>query len=134
MRAAVQGFWRVFTTKTADRLAEFYAPEATIWSSTSERIELGRLAILRRSREYLAGDADLRTSIKGPIEVMLYGDVAVACYTFEFYADRVSEATHRVIKERITCGRATQVFWKHDDREFRIVHEHFSVPANGQRS
>lgn len=78
VRATVQGFWLAFAAKAAERMSEFYDSRATVWSSTADRIEPDRLAVIRRCREYLIAKGDLRASVKGPIEVGLFGNVAIA--------------------------------------------------------
>ena len=131
VRATVKDFWGTFVAKNTDRFSELYDPVATIWSSTAERVEPGRLAVVRRSREYFENRGDLYASVKDPIEVEVFGNIAVAAYTFEFYADKGGNGDFQVGKERIRRGRATQVFLRDDRGQLRIIHEHLSQPAKG---
>jgi ketosteroid isomerase-like protein len=133
VRAAVARFWDAFETKSADQLEELYEPQATVWSSTGSRLEPGRLAVMRRRREYFGPRGNMVVSVKD-IEIRLLGKVAVACYAFELSADRVVGAMAQVSKEEIPLGRATQVFMIDDASKLLIAHEHLSVAATKRKS
>jgi ketosteroid isomerase-like protein len=128
VRAEVNRFWTVFTSKSPDLLEEFYAPDATVFSSSGVRAEPGRLAVTRRRREYF----DKQTSVRvqtGIIDVQVIGDnSAVASYTFRFDADRVAGGMGKTSDEHLEHGRATQVFIADSEGKLRIVHEHLSAP------
>lgn len=128
IRAEVARFWNAFTSKSADVLENLYAHESTCFGSASHRSEPGRLAATRRQREYFAPAAMLRSQL-GHVDVVMLGESsAVASYTFQFHATKVTSAGSRATEEHITHGRATQVFSLDQDGVLRIVHEHFSLP------
>lgn len=126
IRAEVKRFWSILSNKRADQLAEVYAHESTVFSSTGARPEPGRLAAARRQREYCQPLTTVTTTL-GMIEVALLGEsAAVASYTFQFHASRVATAKGGVVEEIIEHGRATQVFQLDPDGNLRIVAEHLS--------
>lgn len=128
VKGAVRRFWDVFTSKSAEALAELYAHESSVFGSQSTRSEPGRLAAARRNREYFHSHSVLKAST-GDIEVMLLGDgAAVASYTFKFHATKVASILGKAAEENIERGRATQVFALDPGGALRIVHEHLSVP------
>jgi hypothetical protein len=125
VRSEVSRYWEAFTSKDADTLEDFYAHESIGFSSTSTRSEPGRLAAIRRKREYFGNEGTIRSEL-GTIEVVPLGEQAVvACYTFQFHASR-SYLLDRIVEEHIRNGRATQVFGLDTDGHLRIFHEHFS--------
>ena len=129
VKGAVRRFWDVFTTKSAEGLAEFYAHESSVFGSQSTRSEPGRLAAARRNREYFHSHSVLKAST-GDIEVVLLGEsAAVASYTFKFHATKVASILEKAGEENIQHGRATQVFALDPGGVLRIVHEHLSVPG-----
>lgn len=129
----VQRFWNAFAAKDAHALEEFYAHESVVFGSISTRPEPGRLAATRRQREYFHGKSVLKAR-PSMIEVMLLGDsAAIASYNFEFEATNVAIGGNGAAKseEKITHGRATQVFGFDPEGRLRILHEHLSLPAKG---
>ena len=127
VRAEVQRFWNTFSTKADDTLAEFYAPDSTVFGSDATRTEPGRLAAARRKREYFHAKTTLHVTL-GPIDVILLGDsAAVATYTFRFHANRVQHGLDQSDEEDIQHGRGTQVFKLEPDGKLLIVHEHLSA-------
>ena len=129
VRAEVTRFWNAFTSKSIETLEDFYAHESSVFGSVSNRPEPGRLAAKRREREYFQTEAVLRYQL-GNVDVVALSDTsAVACYTFQFHATKLSGSAKRV-EEHIAGGRATQVFAIDPaDKKIRIYHEHLSVPA-----
>ncbi|HUK86744.1 MAG TPA: hypothetical protein VLT85_03690 [Terriglobales bacterium] len=126
VRAEVKRFWTVMSSKRADQLAEVYAHESTVFSSSGARPEPGRLAAARRQREYFQPLTTVTTTL-GMIEVVLLGEsAAVASYTFQFHASKVATAAGGTVEEIIEHGRGTQVFQLEPDGSLRIVHEHLS--------
>lgn len=126
VRAEVARFWTAFASKAVERLEEFYDPEAIVFPSAATRSEPGRLTVVRRSREYFSPQARLQHSL-GPIDVQAIGDqAAIASYVFRFEAKNVAGSLATLRDEKITHGRATQVFMADRDGTLRIVHEHFS--------
>jgi ketosteroid isomerase-like protein len=127
VRGEVLRFWNVFMEKNATALMDFYAPDSSVFSSVSARVEPGRLAAARRQREYFHAKSTIR-STTGNIEVILLGDLgAVADYTFTFHATRVATGMSAAAEEDIKQGRATQVFRLEPDGRVLIVHEHLSA-------
>lgn len=127
VKGEVHRFWNTFSSKDAQGLADFYSPEASVFSSVASRSEPGRLAAARRQREYFHARASLRASV-GAIDVVLLGDhAAVASYTFQFHASKVASSITENVEEDIKNGRASQVFAYDPDGKLRIVHEHLSA-------
>ena len=128
IKAEVERFWKVFASKSAQALADFYAHEASVFGSGTNRSEPGRLAATRREREYCNSQSIVKASV-GYVDVLLIGDnVAVASYNFEFHASKIATGLNKAGTEDITNGRATQVFSYDAEGKLRIMHEHFSVP------
>jgi ketosteroid isomerase-like protein len=128
VKAEIGRYWKAFMDKDAATLSAFYAHESVGFGSASRRSEPGRMAAIRREREYFQNSAKINASIDG-VEVVLLGDsAAVAAYTFRFHASR-SEAYGKTTEEHIEDGRATQVFAFDPDGHLRIFHEHFSQPV-----
>ena len=127
IKAEVQRFWKVMSGKSGEELADFYSPYATVFGSSAMSAEPGRVAAIRRKREYLNPDAHLAADL-GPIEVHLMGEsAAVASYTFSFNARNVTNDIGDPKSESIRYGRATQVFEIESDGRLRILHEHISI-------
>ncbi len=130
VRAEVTRFWNAFTSKSIDALEDFYAHQSSVFGSVSNRPEPGRLAAKRREREYFQFESVLRYQL-GIVDVVTLSDTsAVACYTFQFHATKLSGSKRT--EEHITGGRASQVFAIDPaDQKIRIYHEHFSIAALG---
>jgi hypothetical protein len=129
VRAEVARFWNAFASKSFETLEDFYAHESSVFGSTSNRPEPGRLAAKRREREYFSKDSILRSQI-GMVDVVMLSEVAaIACYTFQFHATNIAaRGPHK--EEHIGVGRATQIFGVDpSDQKIRIFHEHLSMPA-----
>jgi ketosteroid isomerase-like protein len=125
VKGEVLRFWNVFMEKNAEALMNFYAPDSSVFSSVSARLEPGRLAAARREREYFHAKSTLRASANN-IDVILLGEQsAVANYTFQFHATKVA-GVNSSVEEDIKQGRATQVFRTEPDGRVLIVHEHLS--------
>lgn len=126
VRAEVKRFWSILSNKRADLLADVYAHEANVFSSSGSRPEPGRLAAAPRQREYFQPLTTLTIAL-GVIDVVLLGEhAAVASYTFQFHASKVASTKGGVVEEIIEHGRGTQVFVLEPDGVLRIVHEHLS--------
>jgi len=130
---AVQDYWRTFTS--ADRREKdqeaCYVETASVFASTSKRLEPARLVLIRRQREYLAPGTRVAVEI-GAIEIeMLCPDSAVAAYVMRLDAEQIATYTatgQKVSEEHLEHARVTHVFRRHEDGRVRIVHEHISVP------
>jgi len=129
VRAEVARFWNTFISKSSEMLEEFYAHESTVFGTASTRSEPGRLAATRRQREYFITQSILRANTGVVDVIMLDERSAVATYTFQFHASKLSRAAKQQ-EEHIGQGRATQVFGIDTDGKIRIFHEHLSLPAN----
>lgn len=126
VKGEVLRFWNVFMEKNAEALMNFYAPDSSVFSSVSARLEPGRLAAARREREYFHAKSALRAEASN-IEVILLSDnAAVANYIFTFHATKVVSGAGTSTQEDIKQGRATQVFRLDADGRILIVHEHLS--------
>jgi len=127
IQAEVARFWSAFNSKSASVIEEFYAHESTVIGTNSPRPEPGRLAAIRREREYFHPQTTLRVQI-GDVDVHLLGDkAAIATYTFQFHAAHAKIGIEKSSEEHVINGRATQVFAIDPEGELRIVHEHLSV-------
>jgi len=127
VKGEILRFWNVFMDKDAQGLMNFYAPDSSVFSSVSARLEPGRLAAARREREYFHAKASLRSSTSN-IDVILLGDnAACASYLFQFHAMRVAGGLGNPVEEDIKQGRATQIFRLQPDGRVLIVHEHLSA-------
>jgi ketosteroid isomerase-like protein len=130
VKAEVQRFWTVFSTKDAQALRRFYSSGATVFSSSSSRYELGPVSAARRHREYFQRSNAVWVRL-GDVHVEMLGEHsegAVASYTFQFHATNVITASG-VIEEDIQLGRATHVFALNALGQLCIVHEHLSLPT-----
>ena len=127
VRSEVTRFWNVFASKSPDLLEEFYAPDATVFASLSNRAEPGRLAVARRKREYFNKQSSVRIQL-GLIDVQVLSDTcAVATYTFKFHGIGIVSSGRTDAEESIENGRATQIFTLDASDRLRIVHEHLST-------
>lgn len=125
VQAEVRRFWAALLDKRISELTEFYAPDSSVFSTTSRRAEPGRLAAARRVREYFAPHILLRQSM-GIIDVQMLGETAaVASYNFDFHAERRVQSG--MTDEHLIAGRCTQVFAIDLDGELKIFHEHLSA-------
>jgi len=127
VKAEVHRFWNSFQAKATASLSDMYAPEATVFSSVSNRVEPGRLAAARRHREYFHAKSTIRASVSNIDVVMLGENAAVASYNFMFHATKVAGGVSGGHDEDIKQGRASHVFMSDMDGKLRIVHEHFST-------
>jgi ketosteroid isomerase-like protein len=126
VRSEVARFWNMFTAKATELLEEFYAPDATVFSTSGNRTEPGRLTVARRRREYFNKQTSVRVQL-GLIDVQVLTDaMAIASYTFNFHGLDVMSASHKNGEETVEYGRATQVFIVDPEGRLRIVHEHLS--------
>lgn len=127
VQAEVDRFWKVFTSKSAQAIEDYYSGDATVFATNSSRAEPGRLAAMRRQREYFLPQTTLRVQT-GTVDVQLISDrAAIASYTFQFHASRAKIGIEKSSEEHVINGRATQVFVLDHDDHPRIVHEHLSV-------
>jgi len=128
VKAEVARYWEAFKLRDAQQLNAFYAHESVGFSSTSRRSEPGRMAAIRREREYFETDTPIEAEIDYIEIVQLSPEFAVACCTFTFRARRLT-GLGKTIEEHIIDGRARQVFGCDPEGRIRIFHEHFSQAA-----
>lgn len=128
VKAEIQRFWNVFTTKNADQLAEFYAHESSVFGSSAIRAEPGRLAAARRKREYFHPLCQLKAHVTAINIVMLGDRAAVADYSLDWRASGVATGLSTKGEEEIKTARVTQVFALDHDGKVLIFHEHISAP------
>ena len=124
VRTEVLRWWKAFNTGALDMLDELYSQEASVFSPAGERSEHGRIAIVRRKREYAKAKIKAQP---GNIEVALFDDVAIAYYTFTSEVIGALNHTPAARSYTIHSGRATQVFALEADGKLRIIHEHISI-------
>ncbi len=124
VRQAVGAFWSAFAQKAS--LEEFYCLEASVFGSMASRVEMGRLAALRRKREYFHPETVIDIRITSPVDVVVRGEVAVATYSYEFHTRGARIGPNRTADEDITNGRVTHVLAREEDGKLRILHEHVS--------
>jgi ketosteroid isomerase-like protein len=128
----VRHHWKAFENKDTDYLAEAYSQASLIFTTSSKRVELGRLVIMHRQREYLSPQTKLRIDVRD-IYAHLVGDrTALAAYILEFHAHGLP---HRSVPseptdEHHSSARITQVFERAENGRLLIIHEHISVAQN----
>jgi len=91
-----------------------------------QKTEPGRLTVIRRKREYFNSQARFHHSL-GTIDVRSLRRGAIAGYAFRVEAKNMAGSLGTLKDERISQGRATQVFMFGHDGILRIIHEHFSA-------
>lgn len=129
IRKAVQLFWSTFLAKSEEELNNFYASGSTAFQIAMARSEPGRLAAMRRSREYFHPDTRMELKLS-PVDVVMCGDDAgVASYTFQFQATGREVGGGKRAEEKLETVRATHVLHREASGRLKIAHEHFSVPV-----
>lgn len=129
IRKAVQLFWSTFMAKSEEELNNSYASGSTAFQIAMARSEPGRLAAMRRSREYFHTDTRMELKLS-PIDVVMCGDDAgVASYTFQFQATGRDLGGGKRSEEKLETVRATHVLHRDASGKLKIAHEHFSVPV-----
>ncbi len=124
VKQEIQRFWKAFSEKQA--LEQFYTLDARVFGSMATRVELGRLAAIRREREYFHPETVIDVRITSPIDVWIHGEVAVATYSYEFHTRRARIGLGKTADEDINNGRVTHVLVREEDGALRIFHEHVS--------
>src|SRR5260370_21347476 len=114
-RAEVESFlnkyWNNLAAKRLRAHEDCFALNSFIFSSSSKRVEPGRLMLLRRQREYM-NDSTRITVQMSNLEVEFIGpDGAVAAYNLHFDAERrvVADAAagQKTSEEHLLHGRVT---------------------------
>ena len=128
VQAAVQRYWRVLMDKVAGEMETLYTHDASVFNPFGARHEPGRLSAARKERQYFSPKTSFRAEL-GPIDVNVLADnVAVATYTFRWYATSMAEnaITGAATDKAVRDGRGTQIFILDSNGALRIVHEHLS--------
>jgi ketosteroid isomerase-like protein len=127
---AVRRYWSVAASKQTTELQSFYLDTASIFATTSKRLEPARLVTARRNREYMNSASRMSYEL-GAISVeMLTRDSAIAIYNARWRADQIAKPSARGGKtsdENITNLRVTHVFQRQENGRLKIIHEHLSV-------
>ncbi len=131
VEAHIRKYWLAFESKDAEFLQNAYTQAATIFTTSSKRVELGRLVSLHRQRIYLAGQSKIRIGIRDVFVHPLSDRGAVASYMLEFDAQRLAVHNAKKSDEHHAQLRVTHVLERGEDDEIRIVHEHLSVAESG---
>ncbi len=100
VEAAVRHYWQVFAAKAREDLRKLYADNASVFGSSSKRLEPVRLTWVRREREYMASPAKMKVATAGETG-----------------------------NEHIANARVTHLFVRQADGSLRIMHEHISAPV-----
>ena len=133
VEAAVHHYWGVFASKAREELRKLYAENASVFGSSSKRLEPVRLTWIRRDREYMASPARMTVRL-GNIDVEPVGaDAALAAYNMTFEAQEkriVSAMAGRTGHEHLANARVTHLFIRDCDGSLRILHEHISAPVD----
>lgn len=125
VRAAVRGYWDALATKSKQKLADFYAPDALVFMADTKRNEPAKLMIERRNREFFDTQGSAGAEL-GEIEVHIPGpNVAIATYSYYFRAMRIRNNNR--VQIDMPATRATQVFRRESDGALRLIHEHLSA-------
>ena len=127
VRAEISRFWLILSGKSKDQLEQLYSPDAIVFTGKARRPEPAMLAISRRSRRGQSAGNSITADV-GAIELQVEGDVAVACYTYQFQEERAAADGGRS-QRRTLYGRATQIFQADSKGAVKIIHEHLSAAA-----
>jgi hypothetical protein len=131
VEAAVHRYWEVSSGKKSAAQETFYSEIASVFTSSSRRLEPARLVLLRRRREYLESASIMTVNI-GRIEIELLDPATgVAAYTIGLHVEHVAKPGalgEKDLQEHIDHARVTHVFQRADDGKLKIVHEHISAP------
>jgi hypothetical protein len=88
IRAEVRKLWDFFCRKSKIQFAEMYLPSATVFAVDSRRMDLARLMLVRREREFFGPASSVAVKL-GLIDVQQLGsDLAVASYPFHLSITR----------------------------------------------
>jgi hypothetical protein len=125
VRARVQNFWRVFSSKAKNEFSEQYLPSATVFTANTPRSEPARLMVERRARELFGPTSSVAAKL-GTIAVQILGPtLAIASYPLEYSVTR-ERPNGRRYRLNVAFARATQIFVRDKDGVLRIIHEHMS--------
>jgi ketosteroid isomerase-like protein len=126
VESAVHRYWTAFCSKSVEEVGDFYSPWATVFGPSAERAESGRVATMRRAREYMHPQASVTVKLSGIDVQLLSGTVALATYPYSFVARNVARDFCPAADHDVANARVSQVF-QFVDGTLSIVHEHISV-------
>jgi ketosteroid isomerase-like protein len=108
-----------------------FAPDAFIFSSSSKRIEPGRLVLLRRQREYMNADTKITVQVTNLQIELPAPNIAIAAYNIQFDSEnRFMEASGKKKGEKhLPNARVTHVIISDEQGNLKIFHEHISHPT-----
>src|SRR5258708_28493698 len=132
VEAFVYKYWSIFASKEVRAHEASFSPESFIFSSSSKRIEPGRLVLLRRQREYMNDTTRLTVHVTNLQIELPSPEVAVAAYNIQFDAEKrvVSDSSGRKIAEKhLPNARVTHVIVCDEHGDLKILHEHISRPT-----
>src|SRR5215469_2452443 len=108
VRAQIERFWKVMSGKSKDRLEDFYAPGAIVFTGKARQPEPAAAALGRRARQLASASAATSAEV-GEIEVQTAAaEYAIASYTYRFHDSRAGQGG--VSQRHTLFGRATQIF------------------------
>jgi hypothetical protein len=128
----VYKYWTIFSSKQVQAHEASFAPESFIFSSSSKRIEPGRLVLLRRQREYMNDATRLTVHVSNLQIEVPSTKIAVAAYNIQFDAEKrlVKDASGQKQGEKhLPNARVTHVIVRDHQGNLKILHEHISHPT-----
>lgn len=134
VRAQIERFWKVMSGKSKDRLEDFYAPGAIVFTGKARQPEPAAAALGRRARQLASASAATSAEV-GEMDIRIAAaEYAIATYTYRFHDTRAGQGG--VSQRHTLFGRATQIFHQEKDGRLLLVHEHLSaaVPPEVEKS
>jgi ketosteroid isomerase-like protein len=133
VEAFVHKYWSIFAAKQVRAHDSSFTAESFIFSSSSKRVEPGRLVLLRRQREYMSDSTKVTVQVSN-IQIETLGpDAAVAAYNIQFDAEKrvVRDAAGTTQGEKhLSNARVTHVVVRDQEGNLKILHEHISRPTD----
>jgi len=120
--------------KSKDRLEDFYAPGAIVFTGKARQPEPAAAALGRRARQLASASAATSAEV-GEMDIRIAAaEYAIATYTYRFHDTRAGQGG--VSQRHTLFGRATQIFHQEKDGRLLLVHEHLSaaVPPEVEKS
>lgn len=125
-------YWSIFAAKDVRAHEASFAPESFIFSSSSKRIEPGRLVLLRRQREYMNNATRLTVQVTNLQTELPSPNIAIAAYNIQFDAEKrlLKDASGQKQGEKhLPNARVTHVIIRDHQGNLKIFHEHISHPT-----
>jgi ketosteroid isomerase-like protein len=133
VEAFVRKYWSIFAAKQVRAHDSSFASDSFIFSSSSKRVEPGRLVLLRRQREYMSDSTKVTVQVSNIQIETVAPDVAVAAYNIQFDAERriIKDAAGKTQGEKhLPNARVTHVVVRDQEGNLKILHEHISRPTD----